>query len=233
MLRGYLAIVALVSATSAYRVPLVRMAAEPGMTVGEAKVRFYSEQGVGHALPMQTAAFASEIIQSTTFAMASPKFKYTRLFALGLETLCAEFLEPATLGGEAGADKIKKALCYAFEYDAKQIERDAEALRSAAEGKTEDEILEMADLKDECKYTYTYGAGLVTLMKMASVDPQAAIPKWSPENKGVLARDYAYYLVASSKMEQMKEMIAQMNAGAAKREAARLQEREKEKELRK
>ena len=42
-----------------------------------------------------------------------------------------------------------------------------------------------------------------------------------------------YYLVASSKMEQMKEMIAQMNAGAAKREAARLEEREKEKELRK
>ena len=168
MLRGYLAIVALVSAASAYRVPLLRMAAEPGMTVGEAKVRFYSEQGVGHALPMQTAAFASEIIQSTTFAMASPKFKYTRLFALGLETLCAEFLEPATLGGEAGADKIKKALCYAFEYDAKQIERDAEALRAAAEGKTEDEILEMADLKDECKYTYTYGAGLVTLMKMVS-----------------------------------------------------------------
>ena len=34
-------------------------------------------------------------------------------------------------------------------------------------------------------------------------------------------------------MEQMKEMIAQMNAGAAKREAARLEEREKEKELRK
>ena len=100
MLRGYLAIVALVSAASAYRVPLVRMAAEPGMTVGEAKVRFYSEQGVGHALPMQTAAFASEIIQSTTFAMASPKFKYTRLFALGLETLCAEFLEPAALGEE-------------------------------------------------------------------------------------------------------------------------------------
>ena len=50
MLRGYLAIVALVSAASAYRVPLLRMAAEPGMTVGEAKVRFYSEQGVGHAL---------------------------------------------------------------------------------------------------------------------------------------------------------------------------------------
>ena len=49
----------------------------------------------------------------------------------------------------------------------------------------------------------------------------------------MLARDYAYYLVASSKMEQMKEMIAQMNAGAAKREAARLEEREKEKELRK
>ena len=140
----------------------------------------------------------------------------------------AEFLEPATLGGEAGADKIKKALCYAFEYDAKQIERDAEALRAAAEGKTEDEILEMADLKDECKYTYTYGAGLVTLMKMASVDPQAAIPRVAGEQGRARART-PYYLVASSKMEQMKEMIAQMNAARREARGRPLEGREKEK----
>merc|ERR1719331_2970334 len=200
-------------------------------TVDEAKKRFYGR--IGRALPMATAAFANEMIQSTTFAMVAPTWKYSRIYALGNEFL---------YGGQSTDEEatvVREALILAFGYETATVLGDAEALREEAKGKSEDELFAMADLAEldgkATKYTYTFGAGLVALMKLAELEPKEAIPKWCEKLElncvNALGRDFDYYASSVEKMDQMKDLMVQMKAsadrGRAEREAAKAQ---KEKE---
>merc|ERR1719453_139553 len=123
----------------------VRMAADtwsPPATVDVAKKRMYGVLGEYNSLSMQEAAFAGEMITSTQFALIAPNFEYSRVYALGFDTLCTEFLS-----GSTRADAVRKGLCVAFDWDSDKIAADAEAIRSFANSKSEEEILESDDLK--------------------------------------------------------------------------------------
>jgi len=194
-----------------------------GMTVAEAKEVFWGN--IGSSLSMPVQSFVNEMIQSTTFAMASPDFKYTRVLALGYERLCDEFL--ASVDPELKT-KVKTNLALALRFDPDSIPRDAEALKSLAAGKSEEEILALEDLKGLApfKYTYTSGAGLIALMLDNELKPEDTIAKWSDELglgcKSALGRDYAYYKGSVEKMAQMREMMAQMKEAEDKKKAERM-----------
>jgi len=203
--------------------------------VGEAKDRFYGSYG--GALPMGIAAFVNEMIQSTTFAMASPQWEYSRVYALGLNELCDEFLSQARAEGQA--DKVRASLCVAFGYDSDVIRADGDALKAAAKGKDAAGIFALDDLKaiaangeannkgavGAVKYTYTFGAGLVGLMQQAEIEPKENIKPWCDELnlkcEGAFSRDYAYYEMSIKKLADMKELMVQMKASADRDKANR------------
>ena len=205
----------------------------PPATVDVAKKRLYGSMGDYNTLSMQEAAFCNEMIQSTQFALIAPNWQYSRAYALGFETLCVEVLSVSTRAGD-----IRLALCAAFDWDSEDIKTDANALRALAEGKSEDELLETDDLKliaaTNPKYTYSFGMGLVVLMQMAGLDPEKAIPVWCEKLSlncvNALSRDYAYYKSSLAKLEDLKEMLAQMKAASDKQKAERLKERQAQSE---
>jgi len=115
-----------------------------------------------------------------------------------------------------------------------EVAADAEALLSTASGMSEADLLASADFKkvaelERFKYTYTFGAGIIKLMKTVGVEPgPEAIEKWLGEinmSSNTLKRDYEYYQVATEKMAQAKEMMMQMQVSAKKAEAKRLAEK--------
>lgn len=148
--------------------------------------------------------------------------RYTRVYALGFETLVGEFLQMSSR-----SDEIRSALCTAFDWKSEQIKGDADALLAEVEGKSEEELLEMDDLKALAlgKYSYSTGAGLIVLMQKAGLDPTTAIPVWCEKLglncKGALSRDYAYYKSSIEKLGQLKDMLAQMKEASEKQAAAR------------
>ena len=66
-------------------------------------------------VPMPTQSFANEMITSTTLAMATPSYRYTRVFALGFDRLCSIFLAAGC--SEVTAKAVRNSLCIAFEVE--------------------------------------------------------------------------------------------------------------------
>ena len=193
------------------------------LTVGEVKVAFNEALGKAMKLnprfiqiPMAAQSFVNEMLTSTTLAMVTPSYQYTRIFAVGYEDLCDLFLSAGI--EEDTAVYVRESMCTALGLDPAKVKADAAALKAASAGKSEEEVLALDDLKalagQKTAYSYTFGAGLILLMKQANVDPTTAIEKWSDELnlncKGVLSRDYGYFKNNVEKFEGMKEMFAQM-----------------------
>ena len=188
-------------------------------------------------IPMATQSFANELITSETLAMVTPRYRYTRLFALGFETLCDTFLSagasPETL------KYTRSSLCVAFGVDEAKVKSDAAALLALTEGMSEADMLATDDLKElaQLKPTYSYilGSGLTTLMKQAKQSSDGAeltgedIARWCDalelNCKNALTRDYNYYVTSVEKFGQMKEMFIQMDASAKRQAADRLKQK--------
>merc|ERR1712113_736204 len=185
-------------------------------TMSEAKRVF--ELDFGRPVSMSVQAFVNEVISSSVPAIATPGYTYTRVFGLGLVSLCDEFL------------------CVALGLEPDVVISDAAALTNVAEGTSETALFEtledfkqIAALEKPLKYTYTLGAGLVTLMKVVGVKPDgdggsensSAIDRWCEQLNltcaRTLSRDYAYYLGQQAKMQDVKEMFAQMKSASERR----------------
>jgi len=209
------------------------------LTVGDVKVRFGEALGKNMGIdprfcqiPQATQSFANDLITSETCAMVTKNYRYTRLFALGLVTLCDIFLEAGCSPETAKA--TRSSLCAAFEVEEDKVNKDAAALLALVEGKSETEILAIDDLQEISKqsptYSYIFGAGLTTLFKGAKPDMKGEdIERWCDELdlncKNALTRDYNYYVQAVEKFGQMKEMFAQMDASAKRQAAERLKDK--------
>lgn len=152
------------------------------VTVGDTKVKFTNALGAALGvnpqfcqIPQNMQSFANELIMSETLAMASPRYTYTRVFALGFETLCDTFLSDGR--SEKTAAATRSAMCVAFGLDQAQLEADASALRALSEGKSEEEVLAIDDLKElaaqKPTYSYIMGAGLVCMPRL---DPSTSPP---------------------------------------------------------
>jgi len=205
-------------------------------TMGDAKRVF--EQEFGRPVSMSVQAFVNEVISSSVPAIVTPGYKYTRVFGLGLVSLCDEFLFEAP--DDATRQQIRNSLCVALGLKPDVVLADAAALNAFAEGTSEtmlfetlEDLKQIAALDKPLKYTYTLGAGLVTLMKAAGVKPDgdvdsensSAIDRWCEQLNlscaRTLSRDYAYYIGQQAKMEEIKDMFAQMKSAAERRVAAK------------
>ena len=149
------------------------MAAEPysTLTCGDRKVMFYEamSKSLGVApehtqLPGTAQSFVNEMLTSEGIAMNSKKYRYSRIFAVGFNTLCDIFLSAGIR--EDSAKLARDALCVAYGFEPKTVYKDAEALKAAAEGKSEEEVLALKDLTDlaasDTQYSYALGAGPVS-----------------------------------------------------------------------
>ena len=72
-------------------------------TVGDAKTAFQASYG-NRPVGMMLQSFVNELLSSNVLAMASPTFKYNRVFALGFTTLCDTFLDTAANDAEHVCD---------------------------------------------------------------------------------------------------------------------------------
>ena len=121
----------------------------------------------GRLLTSPAKKFIDQVIDDRATVI---RFKYTRIYALGLSTLCDVFL-PTTCLDAVDAQATRAALCFALGLDAAQVDADAAALRAdAATYTSRDALLASADLQDVAtaerfKYTYAFGVGLVLLMR--------------------------------------------------------------------
>lgn len=211
------------------------------LTTGDVKVKF-NEALAGRfdvnprhmQIPMQTQSFVNEMITTTTLSMVQPNYRYTRLFALGFETLCDQFLP---VGCSADTAKyVRSSLLEAFEMDEAKVKADAEAYKALIEGKTEAELFETEDFKgikaSKITYTYLFGAGLTLTMAAAGVKvDRDSIARWCDalnlNCKNALTRDYEYYETNVVKAKQMQEMLEQMEASSKRQEAEREAEKAK------
>ena len=112
------------------------------MTVSDAKEAFQAASG----RPVNPAAqgFVTNMLSGVCFAFSSPKYAYSRVFAVGYEALCTTFLEAMCPADDAEA--IRSSMAAGLGLDPAVLRRDAQALLAAAEGKTEDEVLAIDDL---------------------------------------------------------------------------------------
>jgi len=195
--------------------------------VDEAKKAF--QAAYGRPVAGQVQLFVGEIIQGTCFAMQSPKYQYSRVYAAGFESLCKLFLEACP--SEQDREDVRSSMSIALGIDPAQMQKDGEDLMVAAKGMSEAELLETPDFKDiasagSFKYTYALGAGLICSMEAVGTEPtDDAIMRWcdSLKLKGkVLQSDYAYYKSSVEKMGQVKELMLQMRVASKKAEAKRL-----------
>merc|ERR1740138_801927 len=209
------------------------------LTTGDRKVIFNTEMGKAlgvdprHTqIPMAAQSFVNEMLTSEGLAMNTPRYRYSRIFAVGYTGLCDVFLSAGI--NEATAKCARDAMIKAFNFEPSTVYADAAELTKLAEGKTEEEVLALDDLKELAastpQYSYTLGAGLGQLMKMSSVEPtDEAIERWCAalniKSVKSFTRDMGYFNMNVEKFGQMKEMFEQMNISAAKKKAAALAEK--------
>ena len=139
-------------------------------TASDAQAAF-RQAYTGRIITSPTQKFISSVIEDRAGAFS---FKYSRVYAVGLAALCDTFL-PATCLNPEDEAATRSALSFGIGLDAEQVAADAVALLAESAGKTKQEILAGADLRQVelqarapagFKYTYVFGVGLVTLMKM-------------------------------------------------------------------
>ena len=140
-------------------------------TASDAQAAF-RQAYTGRIVTTSTQKFISSVIEDRAGAFS---FRYSRVYAVGLAALCDAFL-PATCLKVEDQAATRSALCFGIGLDAVQTAADAEALLAEAAGKTKEEILALPGLRNVelqarapagFKYTYVFGVGLVTLMKMS------------------------------------------------------------------
>lgn len=196
-------------------------------TVGDVKNAFYKSYGMPIG-SFEANSFVSQIITSQSVAMVSSDFAYSRIYAFGLESLCAFFLD--TLKDDERA-KIKSCMLTAMGFDPAKIKADAEAMETLAKG-GEDALLSSEDFKlvagkEHFKYTYPFGAGLLALMPLVDKEQsEDTIEKWTSKlniEASKLKKDQTMYDMAVAKLAEVKEMMLQMQIGAKKKEAEKLQ----------
>ena len=142
----------------------------PPKTIGEAKNLF--QASYGKPVGMMLQSFVTELLASCQVAMVSPSFAYSRVFALGFDTLCSTFLEATPSESEKAA--LKESLCIGLNLDSKRIAADASELKAATKGQSEEDIFASDEFKaiaavDNFKYSYPFGAGVLEMMRVAEV----------------------------------------------------------------
>lgn len=197
----------------------------PPRTVGEAKDAFQE----AYKAPVGSVAqsFVNEMITSVTLATGMPSYKYTRVFAVGYEALCDSFL--TVIENDKQRENIKECMYIALELDGKQLKKDADDLKALCAGKTEDELLATPDFVEIAqghKYSYPFGAGLLTLMPLVDAAPTPeVIDRWcgtlnlTPTR---LQKDWVFFEKALQQMADGKQMMMEMKASAKRKEAAAL-----------
>jgi len=212
------------------------MAAYSELTTGDRKVIFNQQMGKAlgvdpaHTqIPMATQSFVNEMITSEGLAMNTPRYAYSRIFAVGYQALCDVFLSAGV--EETSAPIVRDSLLVAYEFKPSEVYADAAALLELAKGKSEEELLALPDMTtlaaSSQTYSYTLGAGLIALMKAVDVEPDGeAIKRWCAalNIKAVnsFTRDLGYFNMNVEKMAGMKEMLEQMKVSAAKKRANEL-----------
>jgi len=209
----------------------LQMGLKTPQTVGDAKEAF--QEAYGRPVTNVLQGFVQEMITSTQFALVAPSYEYSRVFSVGFDKLCGIFLQASP--SEADREAIRSSMCIGLGMDPKMVKKDAEALLAAAQGMTEEQLFEAADLKKiiakegSFKYTYTFGAGLICLMEAVGTEPgPEAIDSWCERlgmKSNAFKRDYQYYLDSVKKMDGVKEMMLQMQVAAKRAEATRLAEK--------
>jgi len=198
-------------------------------TIGEAKSRFQAALGKYQTPAMPTQSFINSML-TQQFALVAPTYRYSRIYSVGFEFLCQAYL-PVTCRTPEDAEKIRKAMYTALDFDPMQCKADAEQLLAFAAGKSEAELLGSDDFQQvkekPFKYSLQFGAGLITLMKAVGVEPgKESIDRWCAAlnlpNAASLTRDWENFNLQMSKLETFQEMMLQMNAAAKRTEAARL-----------
>ena len=173
--------------------PIVLKALTQPTTISEAKMGF--ERAYGLPVPMSTQAFVNEMSSSTVVVFQSKDYQYSRIFALGFETLAGTFM--FEIQDDAKREKAKDALATGLGFERKTLKKDADDLLAWVEGKTEEDVLALDDMKklaEKSKYSYTLGAGLIALMTKVGATPEGtdgAITRWCSDMgfAGTLGRD--------------------------------------------
>lgn len=193
--------------------------------MGEAKAAF--QEAYGAPVGSLAQGFVNEMLTSVTLATVSPSYKYTRVFAVGFETLCESFL--AAIPSEKQRADIHDAMCVALELDGAKLKADAEALKAAASGSTEEQLLalpEFREIAEGHKYSYPFGAGLLTLMPLVGAPPNPeVIERWCT-SLGLtsirLSKDWTFFEKALQQIADGRQMMIEMKASAKRKEAAAL-----------
>ena len=138
----------------------------PPATASDAQ-RAFREAYRGRLTTATTQKFLNAVIEDRSVIL---RFEYSRAYAVGLCALCDAFL-PKTCIDAADAIATFDALCFGLGLDASTVRADADALCSVAAGvQSADQLLatdEFAAIagSPSFRYTYTFGVGLVKLMK--------------------------------------------------------------------
>lgn len=154
---------------------------EKPMTVSQARSVFYATYRGSFDQMMKT--FVEEMLESVIIAMQSPAFLYTRVFALGFESLCKIVLRQSSKTDEDG-ERVRRALLIALGMDPDITKRDAEALRSFAKESTEEQLFASEDFTKiagirNFRYIYPFGAGLLaTMQTMGQEMSDETIQRW-------------------------------------------------------
>jgi hypothetical protein len=205
----------------------VNMMLNDYQTVSDVRTRFYAAYGKMF-LRAEIQSFVNEMLSAMSMA-SGPKFTYSRMFALGFDSLCKTFLPT----DEEDRDKLEDSMLIALGLEPAKIRGDAEALRQIATGSNEQALFESDDFKqiaeaEDFKYTYQFGAGLLALMDLVGEEPsEATISRWCADlniSSAILTKDAAYYQSVIRKLAELKQMMVQMEASAKRKEAAKLKE---------
>jgi len=203
--------------------------------VGEAKVKF--QESYGRPTNVAVQGFVQEMLTSTQCVLITPTYEYSRVFSVGFDSLCTVFL--AASPSEEDKLALRSSMLKGLGFDPATVQKDAEQLTESATGLSEEALFETDDFKkiaakENFKYSYTFGAGLISLMQTVGVEPgDEAIDRWCEKlgmKSNTLKRDYAYFKDSMQKMEDVKEMMVQMKISAKRQEAARLAEKAKKAE---
>jgi len=199
-------------------------------TIGDAKTAFTS--AYGRPVSGVQQGFVNEMLSSMALTVSSPAYKPNRVFYLGFQSLCKTFLEGSSSESEQQA--ITTSLCTACGLDPGRLAAEAAAFEEFATGKSEQEILASEDLKaiaeaaGRFKYSYPLGAGLFALMPMAGLEVNdEVIERWCTELQlptKKLQKDWAFFVDASEKLVEVRQMIMEMSAAAKRKEAQKLKE---------
>ena len=172
-------------------------------TIGDAKTAFTS--AYGRPVNGVQQGFVNEMLSSVALTVSSPAYKPNRVFYLGFQSLCKTFLEGSS--SEAEQQAITTSLCTACGLDTGRL---------------------AAEAAGRFKYSYPLGAGLFALMPMVGLEVNdEVIERWCTELQlptKKLQKDWAFFVDASEKLVEVRQMLMEMSAAAKRKEAQKLKE---------